>query len=126
MKTQFFRIPTALVALTLTLGIGAAMIAPAAAQDAPAAQANNHGGNRMGQLLMSLGLSDDQKTKIRTMREDLAKQNEGVTDPMQRRANMRAAFANIDKILTPEQDAKFKTEMAAMQARRSADTTSTK
>ena len=52
---------------------------------------------------MSLGLSDDQKNKIRGIMRDAKQQNASVTDPTVRRANFKAAFAKIDTVLTSDQ-----------------------
>jgi Spy/CpxP family protein refolding chaperone len=100
---------------TLTaIGLGA--VAPALAQDQPngGAPAGPHGGNRMGKILMSLNLTDAQKTQIRSIMADTRKQNQNVTDREQRRANFKAAYAKIDDVLTPAQRTQFHAKMDAM------------
>jgi Spy/CpxP family protein refolding chaperone len=72
----------------------------------------------MAQALMSLGLSDDQKGKIRDIMSDVKKQNEGVTDPDTRRSNYKAGFAKIETVLTPDQRAKLHAKMDAMRKER--------
>ena len=105
----------------LTGGGTAAAVAfgavPAAvAQDQPtgAPSAGGEHGQRMGQLLMSLNLSDAQKAQIRSMIADARKQNENVTDRDARRANMKAAYAKFDTVLTPAQRTQFHAKMDAM------------
>ncbi len=60
----------------------------------------------MAKALASLGLSDDQKSKIRGIMSDARKQSAGA-DPATRRANFRAAMAKIDAVLTPDQRTKL-------------------
>ena len=71
---------------------------------------------RMGQVLLSLDLTDDQKAKIKQIMADTRKQNEAVTDRAEKRANFRLAFQKVEAVLTPDQQAKFKAKMAAMRA----------
>jgi Spy/CpxP family protein refolding chaperone len=78
------------------------------------------GGGRhmMAQALMGLGLSDDQKGKIRDIMGGVKKQNEGVTDPEIRRANYKAGFAKIETVLTPDQRTKLHAKMDEMRKER--------
>lgn len=90
---------------------------PAAfAQDQPsgAPPAQGSRGKGMRQALMSLNLSDAQKTQIRSIMADARKQNQNVTDRDQRRANMKAAFDKVEAVLTPEQRTQFHAKMDAM------------
>jgi Spy/CpxP family protein refolding chaperone len=73
-----------------------------------------HHGNRMGQILLSLGLSDAQKAQIKDIMAAARKQNEGVTDRDVRRANFKKAYEQVNTILTPAQQKEFKEKMAAM------------
>jgi Spy/CpxP family protein refolding chaperone len=119
LKTSFVSV---CAATTLLAGAGtAATIAlgavPAAfAQDQPtgAAPAGGAHGQRMGQLLMSLNLSDAQKSQIRAIVADARKQNTNVTDRDERRANMKTAYGKIDNVLTPAQRTQFHAKMEAM------------
>lgn len=99
-------------------GSAAGFGAAALAQQAPdgGGQGGQGGPNRgrMGQALMSLGLSDAQKQQIRDIMAGMRKQNQGVTDRDQRRANMKAAFVKIDTVLTPSQRDALHKQMQAM------------
>jgi Spy/CpxP family protein refolding chaperone len=88
---------------------------PAAlADDAPSGPpAGGRHGHRMGEMLMSLNLSDAQKTQIRAIMADARKQNENVTDRQQRRGNMKAAMAKVDTVLTPAQRTELHAKMDA-------------
>jgi Spy/CpxP family protein refolding chaperone len=88
---------------------------PAAlADDAPSGPpAGGPHGHRMGQMLMSLNLSDDQKQRISAIMADARKQNADVTDRDQRRANMKAAIAKVDTVLTPAQRTEWHAKMEA-------------
>jgi Spy/CpxP family protein refolding chaperone len=121
------RIAAALAAFTLSSGVAAvagvsAGLTPAAlaqAQGGPPPGGPQGGGRRiMAQVLMSLGLTDDQKGKIRGIMSDVKKQNEGVTDPETRRANYKAGYAKIETVLTPDQLSKFHAKMDQMRKER--------
>jgi Spy/CpxP family protein refolding chaperone len=125
--TRLIRSLTAAAAVALTVaGFAAVDIAhgtlPAAsAQDAPAAGAPPAGaqrGQRFGQMLLGLNLSDAQKTEIRQIIATARAQNQSVTDPQVKRSNMRAAYAKVQTVLTPAQRAKLQSEMAATRAQR--------
>lgn len=98
------------------IGLGA--VPPALAQDQPGGgpppSGSPHGGNRMGKILMSLNLTDAQKTQIRSIIADTRKQNQNITDREQRRANFKAAYAKIDDVLTPDQRKQLHDKMDAM------------
>jgi len=79
-------------------------------------------GRGMGKILQALGLSDAQKSQIRTIMADVKKKNAGLdrTDPANRatmRANMQAAYAQIDAVLTPAQRDQFHAKLKAMRAK---------
>ncbi len=74
----------------------------------------------MGKILMQLNLSDDQKAQIRSIMADARKANAGVTDKDAKRANMKAAYAKVDAVLTPDQRAAFKAKMDAMRQQQGA------
>jgi Spy/CpxP family protein refolding chaperone len=76
-------------------------------QQSPPAGAQQHG-QRMGQILMSLNLSDAQKAKIKDIVAAARKENEGVTDRTVKRENMKKAYAQVETVLTPAQDKIFK------------------
>jgi Spy/CpxP family protein refolding chaperone len=96
-------------------GIALGAVPAAFADDAPAGSpaAGEHG-HRMGQILMSLNLTDTQKTQIRSIMADARKQNQNVTDRDQRRANMKAAMSKVEAVLTPEQRTQLHAKLDAM------------
>lgn len=110
-------IATALLTGGTVRGIVTATIPAALAQDqangAPPAGGGAHG-NRMGKALLSLNLSDAQKTQIRAIIADARKQNENVTDRDQKRANMKAAYAKVDTVLSPAQRTELHAKIDAM------------
>ena len=98
-----------------TFGTAALGIAPAAvAQDAPQPAGGSQHGQRMGQILLSLNLSESQKNRIRDLRSAMIKENAGVTDREQKRANFKKFQAQLDTILTPAQDKEFHAKWDAM------------
>lgn len=113
--------------LALTLGTAACSSTNASAQNtsatqadpgapspaAPGAAGTRRGNARFGQVLQSLGLSDDQKAQIRKIMADARSQARTETDPDARRATMRAAFQKIQDVLTPAQRDAFKAKMQA-------------
>ncbi len=119
---RFALLPVALATVLVTGGGTFAAIAtgsvPAAlAQDqASPAPAMPPGGGRgrMGKALMSLNLSDAQKTQIRGIMADVRKQNESVTDRDQKRANYKAAMTKVEAVLTPAQRTELHAKMDAM------------
>jgi Spy/CpxP family protein refolding chaperone len=74
----------------------------------------------MAQALMGLGLSDAQKTQIRDIMSAARAQNAGA-DADTRRANMKAAMAKIDTILTPDQRTKLHAKLAELRKQREAN-----
>jgi len=117
-------IAIAAVLLTVT-GLTAADVAhgtvPAAfAQSGPPAGAapGAQRGQRFGQMLLSLNLSDAQKAQIRGIIAGARQKNTSVTDPQLKRANMRAAYAQVRTVLTPTQRTKLASEMAAARGQR--------
>jgi len=100
-----------------TIGAAVVGVAPAAfAQDQPAAPpaGAQQRGKRMGEVLLSLGLNDTQKSRIKEIIAAARKQNEGVTDRTVRRDNMKKAYAQVKTVLTPSQAKAFDDKMAAM------------
>jgi Spy/CpxP family protein refolding chaperone len=75
---------------------------PALAQAGPSG-GQHGGGKRFGEMLAKLGLNDAQKAQIKGIMKSARDQNQNVTDPEQRRANFRAAFAKVEGVLTPAQ-----------------------
>jgi Spy/CpxP family protein refolding chaperone len=126
--TRLFRSLTAAAAVAFSVaGLTAADIAhgtlsvASAQSDAPAGAppaGAQRGGRRFGQMLLSLNLSDAQKTQIRDIIASARQQNQSVTDPQQKRSNMRAAYDKVKTVLTPAQRAKLDSEMAAARAER--------
>jgi Spy/CpxP family protein refolding chaperone len=110
---------TAVVWSGVTVGAAAIGAVPAAlAQDAPTGGPQGAGAprdrGRFGKILMTLGLSDGQKSQIRQIIKDARAQNRNVTDPQQRRSNMRAALAKVETVLTPAQRDDLHKKMQAM------------
>ncbi len=75
-------------------------------------------GQRFGKMLLALNLSDDQKNKIRSIMAGARAKSKNLTDRDAKRATMKAAFAEIDTVLTPEQRTKLHAQMAAARAQR--------
>ena len=95
-------------------GVATGTVPVALAQDQPGGappEGARHG--RMGKILMSLNLTDAQKTQIRAIMADARKQNQNVTDRDARRANMKAAFDKVDTVLTPAQRTELHSKLAA-------------
>jgi Spy/CpxP family protein refolding chaperone len=71
------------------------------------------GGRRlMAQALMSVNLTDAQKTQIRDIMSAARAQSAGA-DQVTRRANFRAAMAKVDAVLTPEQRTALRAKIAS-------------
>jgi len=110
--TIFFLRPAApaavLLALTVALGgCSSSNSGSGGAQGGNGASAFGSGSptqgrRRMAQALMSLGLSDAQKSQIRGIMSAVRAQNANA-DPATRRANYMAAMAKVDAVLTPAQ-----------------------
>jgi Spy/CpxP family protein refolding chaperone len=98
------------LALASTLFWAPGAPGPAWAQT-PAPQSTR--GARFGQLLLSLNLSDAQKAKIRGIMQAARDKNKNVTDSEQRRANYRAAFAQVEEVLTPAQRSELHAKIEA-------------
>jgi Spy/CpxP family protein refolding chaperone len=93
---------------------GSSMQGAAPGQGSPASR------GRFGKILLSLGLSDEQKTQVRAIIA-AARAQAKTQDPETRRATMRAAYTKIETtVLTPAQRATFETKMAALRAQRAA------
>lgn len=96
-------------------------IAPASAQADPGQGPPPGGqqrGQRFGKMLLALNLSDDQKSRIRAIMAGARAKSKSLTDRDAKRATMRAAFAQIDTVLTPPQRTKLHAQMAAARAQR--------
>ncbi len=100
-------------------------VVPAAAQadSGGGAPGGQQRGRRFGQMLLSLNLSDDQKAKIKSIMADARAKGKALADRDAKRANMRAAFAKIDTVLTPPQRTKLHAQMEAARAQRNATAT---
>jgi Spy/CpxP family protein refolding chaperone len=132
MKPLFVGI-TAAAALAVAAGAGAWIAVehgtpPAFAQaNGPGATGpgangpNANGGRRFGRILLSLGLSDVQKSQIRDLMKAARAKNQSVTDPQVKRANMRAAFAQIDQVLTPDQRTQLHAKLQAARKQQQTD-----
>jgi Spy/CpxP family protein refolding chaperone len=125
---RFIRSIAAVATVALSLAaftagdIALGTTAPVMAQDAPGggAPGAQQRGQRMGQMLLSLNLSDAQKAQIKSIMADARAKGKTLTDRDAKRANMRAAFAKIDTVLTPPQRTKLHAQMDAARAARAA------
>jgi Spy/CpxP family protein refolding chaperone len=121
-----FFLTAALAALGFASGAAAVSAAPvvvAQAVQPPAGQAPPPaGGHRVhyGAVLQSLNLSDDQKTKIRSIIQSARAENQNVTDRETKRANMKAAFVKVEAILTPAQRDELHAKLKALRAQQGA------
>jgi Spy/CpxP family protein refolding chaperone len=118
-KLSFLSVALATAMLTgvgtvAAVTFGAVPAALAQDQPAGAPPAQSERGRRMGQMLMSLNLSDEQKTQIRAIIADARKANQNVTDRDQKRANMKAAYAKVETVLTPAQRSELHAKIEAM------------
>ena len=111
----------AAAALFATAGAAFAQVQPAPpAAGAPALSgARHHGG--MKHLFASLNLSADQQSRIDAIFAKYRQQNQNVTDPAQRKANRTAQRGEIMAVLTPDQQAKLKSELGAMRKKHDAE-----
>ena len=66
---------------------------------------------------MSLNLSDQEKSQIKTIMQNARQQNQNA-DRDTRRANMQAAFKKIDAILTPDQRLQLHAKLDALRKER--------
>jgi len=92
-------------------GSTASQAAPDAGSSAAAGGSPAAGRRRMAAALRSLDLSDDQKAQIREITKAMRKKNAGA-DPATKRANYKAAIAQVRALLTPEQRAQLDAKMS--------------
>ena len=124
MKRLVLSLAAAATATLAVAGFTAADVAlgtvvPAAAQSAPGPQGGPGGRNgrqRFGQMLMTLGLTDAQKSRIKSIMAASRAKNKSLTDPQAKRDNMREAFKNVEAVLTPAQKTKLHAERDAAKA----------
>ena len=118
------------IALTLALtacGGGSNATSSGSATDAAAGPSSATGGGPvsgpgggrrlMAQALMSVNLTDAQKTQIRDIMSAARTQSAGA-DQVTRRANFRAAMAKVDAVLTPEQRTALRAKIAELKKER--------
>jgi Spy/CpxP family protein refolding chaperone len=99
-------------------------IAPAAAQAAPGGAApggGQAGRGRFGQMLMSLNLSPEQTSQIKSIMANARAKAKSLTDMQAKRDTMRGAFKDIEAVLTPAQKAKLQSERDAYKAQHGGD-----
>jgi Spy/CpxP family protein refolding chaperone len=101
---------------TATILTAAGSTGIAVAQDQGGASAGPRGGNRgaMGKVLLSLGLSDQQKSQIKDIMATARAQARATQDRDQKRAAYKTATDKIDTVLTPAQRTEFHAKMDAM------------
>ncbi len=120
------QISLAAIGFALTLALGGCSgngSASSSGSGADSSQSGSFGGSgrgtaangrhRMAEALMSLGLSDAQKSQIREIMGTARKESANA-DPATRRANFKAAFAKIDAVLTPDQRTKLHAKLGQM------------
>ena len=110
-----FSVASAALALSLgtlaVAGTGLGLTPAAVAQEQGGGGGGQTGGrHRMAEALMSVGLSDGQKSQIRGIMSDARAKSQNA-DQDTRRANFKAAFAKIDSVLTPDQRTRFRAKM---------------
>jgi hypothetical protein len=98
---------------TATVALGPAHGAVASAQSESTPPAPGGGRHLMASALMSVGLSDAQKAKIRSLVSDTRAKNHDA-DPATRRANWKNAFAKIDTMLSPDQRTRLHAKLDQM------------
>jgi Spy/CpxP family protein refolding chaperone len=127
MKSPFILGLTAAATIALSLAAFTAgdlafgTMTPVSAQSAPGDQGGQggpggggkHGNQAFAKMLLSLNLSDGQKSQIRAMMTDARAKMKTLTDQQAKRDTMKAAFAKIETVLTPAQATKLKEERAA-------------
>jgi Spy/CpxP family protein refolding chaperone len=110
------------VTIVLLATLATACSRPASTTDATnvqpgAAGAMSQGGaartHRFAKILETLNLSDAQKDKIRAIMAD-ARAKSKDADPETRKANFKAAFAQIDTILSPDQRTQLHAKLQSM------------
>jgi hypothetical protein len=97
----------------MTVAFGPALGAVASAQTESTPPSPGGGRHLMAQALMSVGLSDAQKAKIRSLVSDTRAKNHDA-DPATRRANWKNAFAKIDTLLSPDQRTRLHAKLDQM------------
>lgn len=114
---MFIRTALAVLVTAVIIETGSALAQTAPAQGPqPAGPAVTHHHDR-GAMFRDLNLTPDQTAKIKAIRERYHATNQNVTDPQQRRANMKAQREEIMAVLTPDQRQKFQQRMAQMRER---------
>lgn len=112
------RLAVAGLVLTATCGATAAAFGPAlgavaSAQSEATPPAPGGGRHLLATALMSVGLSDAQKAKIRSLVSDTRAKNHDA-DPATRRANWKNAFAKIDTLLSSDQRTRLHAKLDQM------------
>ena len=119
---RFFPALIAAAAMVLTLSVftvgdlALGRITPASAQAAPGPGGQGNGGKgrqQFAKMLMTLDLTDGQKTQIRSIMADARAKSKTLTDPQEKRKTMFGAFKNIEAVLTPAQKTKLDAERTA-------------
>ncbi|MGB8267814.1 MAG: hypothetical protein WCE44_15930 [Candidatus Velthaea sp.] len=109
----------------LSLALGAMLLVPVAVsaqtapqlQTPPAASAHHHRHGGIGHALKTLNLSPAQREQIAGIMKQSHAANKNA-DPKTRRANMKQLRAQINGVLTPDQQAQLKTELRKEHAAR--------
>jgi len=115
----------------VSLGMVAALAVPLAVANSQATPAPQAAGKEMGMhgglqaAVESLNLTDDQKAKVKDIFADAKTKRQAVSSDTsltddQKKAKMKelhsAAMANLNEVLTPEQQAELKSKMEAAKA----------
>ncbi len=100
--------------LLVPLAASAQSVAPPPAPQAPAAGAPAHAHHAgMRQALKNLNLSDDQRKQIAGIMKQTRQANQNA-DPQTRRANMKQMRAQINGVLTPDQQTQLRVTLRNM------------
>lgn|GEM_PF-6150163 len=111
---MFIRTAMAVLVAATVIQTGTAIAQTAPQSAAPPAAAQRH----HMRLFHGLNLSQDQKTKIKAIRQKYRAQNQSITDRTQRSESMRAQRQEIMAVLNPDQRAKFQARLATLRHNR--------
>ncbi|MBM3460103.1 MAG: hypothetical protein FJX77_16405 [Armatimonadetes bacterium] len=115
---------TVALPVLLTAGPVGAFQKPAAGQKPPAGQKGQRAGGGLARIAEKLNLTPEQKTKVEALLKEQRDDRQKLRDlpPAERRekarANAQAFRSKLNAILTPEQQAKAKEEMAKLRKER--------
>jgi Spy/CpxP family protein refolding chaperone len=106
----FIRTAIAVLVAATVIQTGTAIAQTAPQPAAPPAAAQRHHSH----IFRGLNLSQDQKAKIKSIRQKYHAQNQSITDRTQRRESMRAQRQEIMAVLNPDQRTKYQARLASL------------